>query len=379
VSTGYLAGVPVASKDGSFELPSLAPGTHDLAIRGPDFAETFVRGVKVVSGQTVDVGSVVVKRGRNVTGRVLTSGGKPVAGATVVLGKQLFGDGKSLASSAMSGFEEQMGVRRTTSDGDGHYALRGIGDKELVIAAEHEAEGRSPASPVPAGTGSVAIDLKLAGVGSVSGRVRAGGKPAASAQVIATAREAAHQNIMVTTGDDGAYTIERLAAGNYKVAAMLGSGFGGTLSSRTVAVKAGQKTTLDIDIALGDVTLAVAVQALSGTVNSAQIFLFDGAVSVDNAKQLNEKVLATSEGGGAQVKIWMGGDPVKFEKVAAGKKSVCVIPITGNLADPTFRQRLQENVDKLKVYCKPVEVKATPAEQTFTAAVPPMDPLPAPQ
>jgi hypothetical protein len=369
----------VASKDGSFELPALAPGTHDLAIRGPDFAETYVRGVEVVSGQVKDVGTVKVKRGRNVTGRVLSTDGKPVAGASVVLGKQLFGDGKSLASSAMSGFEEQMGVRRTTSDADGRYALRGIGEKELLIAAEQEAQGRSAALAVPAGTGSVTIDLKLAGVGSVSGHVRAGGKPAAAAQVIATASGASKQNILVMTGDDGLYTIERLAAGPYKVAAMMGSGFGGTMSARTTTVKAGQNVTVDIDITMGEVTLAVTIQPVGGTVNSAQIFLFDGAVSVTSGKALNEKFLAASEGGGGQVKFWMGGDPVKFEKVAAGKKSVCVIPITGNLADPTFQQRLQEHVEALKVYCKPVTVTATPPAQAFTAAVPPMDPLPPPQ
>ncbi|HEY8141381.1 MAG TPA: hypothetical protein VIG06_01875, partial [Kofleriaceae bacterium] len=62
-----------------------------------------------------------------------------------------------------------------------------------------------------------------------------------------------------------------------------------------------------------------------------------------------------------------------------GKKSVCVIPITGDLADATFRQRLQENTEALKVYCKPTEVAASPPAQSYTAAVPPMDPLPPPQ
>jgi uncharacterized GH25 family protein len=379
VSAGDGAGVPVANKDGSFELPSIAPGAHDIAIRGPEFAETFVRGVEVASGQVKDVGSVKVKRGRNVSGKVVGPGGKPVAGATVVLGKQLFGDGKSLSSSAVSGFEEQMGLRRTTTDGDGRYTLRGIGDKELLIAAEHEAQGRSLASAVPPGKDSVTIDLELAGVGSVTGKVRAGGKPASAAQVIATASKAAKQNIMVTTGDDGIYTIERLAAGPYKIAAMMGGGLGGTMASRNVEIKAGQKATLDIDITVGEITLAVAIQPTGGVVNSAQIFLFDGAVSVTNAKALQEKFLAASDGGGAQIKFWMGGDPVKFEKVAPGKKSVCVIPITGDLADATFRQRLQENTEALKVYCKPTEVAASPPAQSYTAAVPPMDPLPPPQ
>jgi uncharacterized GH25 family protein len=378
VSAGYVAGVPVASKDGAFELPAIAPGTHDIAIRGPDFAETFVRGVEVASGQVKDVGQVKVKRGRNVSGRVVSAGGKPVAGATVVLGKQLFGDGKSLASAEVSGFEEQMGIRRSTTDGDGRYAMRGIGEKELLIAAEHQAEGRSPASQVAPGKDSVTVDLKLAGVGSVSGHVTAGGKPASSAQIIATPPTASRQNVMVQTGEDGLYTIERLTAGPYKVTAMIGgSGIGGTMASRTVTIKTGQRATLDIDVPIGNITLAVGIQALSGVINSAQIFLFDGEVSAPNAKVLTDKFGEAA--GGAKMTFWWGSDPAKFEKIVAGKKSVCVIPITGNLSDGTFQQRLQENLEALKVYCKPVTVTETPLEQSYTAAVPPMDPLPPPQ
>ena len=377
VSTGYVAGVPVANEDGAFELPSIAPGTHDIAFRGPDFAETFVRGVVVTSGQVKDLGPVKVKRGRNVSGRVVGPDGRPVGGASVVLGKQLFGDGKSIASAEMTGFEERMGVRRTTTDGDGRYAMRGIGEKELLIAAEHEAAGRSPASQVPPGKDSVTVNLKLAGVGSVSGHVMAGGKPASSAQVIATPPTASRQNVMVATGDDGLYTIERLTAGPYKVTAMMGSGIGGTMASRTVTIKTGQRATLDIDIPIGNVTLAVGVQALSGVINSAQIFIFDGEVSAPNAKVLTDKFGEAA--GGAKMTFWWGSDPARFEKIVAGKKSVCVIPITGNLADATFQQRLQENLEALKVYCKPVTVTETPTEQSYTAAVPPMDPLPPPQ
>jgi hypothetical protein len=325
-----------------------------------------------------DVGQVKVKRGRNVSGRVVGPNGRPVAGATVVLGNQLFGDGKSLASSEMSGFEERMGVRRSTTDSEGRYAMRGIGEKELLIAAEHPAEGRSPASQVPPGKESVTVDLKLAGVGSVTGHVTAGGKPAASAQVIATPPTASRQNVMVATGDDGLYTIERLTAGPYKVTAMIGGGgIGGTMASRTVTVKTGQRATLDIDVPIGNITLAVSVQALSGVINSAQIFLFDGEVSFPNAKVLTDRFGQST--GSAKMTFWWGSEPAKLEKLVPGKRSVCVIPITGNLSDGTFQQRLQENLEALKVYCKPVTVTETPTEQSYTAAVPPMDPLPPPQ
>jgi hypothetical protein len=377
VSIGWAPGLPVAKSDGSFVMPSVVPGKHDLTVRGPEFAETMVRDVVVASGQTKDIGTVKVKRGRNVSGRVLAADGKPVAGATVVLGDQIFGDGKSLASSSMAGFEDAMGLRKTTSDGDGRYFLRGIGDKQLVIAAEHESQGRSPVQTVSAGGGSAEIDLRLAGTGGVSGLVRAGGKPASGAQMIATATTSAKQNMMVTTGADGLYQFARLAAGQYKITAMLGGGLGGSMASRTVVVKPGQKSTVNIDIAVGDLALTVTIQPKSGTIDSAQIFLFDGAVSASTAKELQEKVVGGADSG-AKVEFWMGGPPKTFKEVAAGVKSICVIPITGDLSDTTFQQRLQENMESLKAYCSRHEMKASPAAQSTTLTVPPMDPLPAP-
>jgi hypothetical protein len=68
-----------------------------------------------------------------------------------------------------------------------------------------------------------------------------------------------------------------------------------------------------------------------------------------------------------------------FDQIIAGDYSACGIPITGNLMDPTFQQRLQEHTDALKVICKPVHVAPSPDKQGVSLELPAMTPLPDPK
>ena len=377
VEVGLSPALPVATKDGKFLLDTVPPGSHDLTVRGPDFSQAVVRDVAVTGGQVRDIGVIKVERGRSVSGRVVGKSGAPVAGAVVVLGEQLLGDGKSLASSALQTFGDRMGVRQTRTDGEGRYTINGIGkEKELVIAAEHDAEGRSPTQVVPAGPQSPVVDLELAGTGSLGGVVRAGGKPAGEVAVIATSPAAAKQNIMVQTSQDGRYQIDRLAAGDYKVTAMRGTGMGATMAAARAKVEPGKRSEVDIEIAVGDVTLVVDVKPRGdGKIDLAQVFLFTGKVSATNGKQVNEAFLAASESGGAKVQNAIGANPARFTEVSPGEHSLCIVPVTGDIGDPQFVKRLGEQAEQLKVYCEPRAVAATPKEQTHSATVPQMEPL----
>jgi hypothetical protein len=376
VSIGFASPLPVSSRDGTFELPGVPPGKHDLAVRGPDFAEKVVSGVAVDGGQVRDVGVITVEKGRSVSGRVLGPGGAPVEGATVVLAEQILSDGKSLASSIGQALGSQLGMRQATSDADGQYSIIGIGkDKDLVLASEHESEGRSPPVKIPLGEDSVTIDLRLGPTGSLAGVVTAGGKPAA-VQVLATAPGVARQNIVVTSGADGAYQIERMAAGEYKVSAMVGAGMGMTMAAKRVRIDPGKQARLDIDVPIGDITLSIQVEPKGeGTIDAAQIFLFAGKVSVDNAKSLNEAITSANEAGGVQIEFERGTTPARFTNVSSGSHSLCILPITGDLNDPAFTQRLMAHPEKLLVVCQPHLVPESPKEQSYTARVPPMAPL----
>jgi hypothetical protein len=72
----------------------------------------------------------------------------------------------------------------------------------------------------------------------------------------------------------------------------------------------------------------------------------------------------------------MGTSKAEFQSVSPGQYSVCVIPISGDMNNPSFQMRLQQHVDQLKVYCATVTVSAAPKQQEHSAVVPPMEPLP---
>jgi hypothetical protein len=147
-------------------------------------------------------------------------------------------------------------------------------------------------------------------------------------------------------------------------------------ASMTVNVVAGKQTIANIDIPKGDLSVTITVKAQAGAqVDAAQVFVMAGAAAYANAKQLTDAIL---QGGAQGMKFWLGKDsPMPtFDELVAGDYSVCTIPITGNLADPQFQQRIQQNLTTLKVYCKAFKLKPSPPKQEVVHEVPAMTPLP---
>ena len=78
------------------------------------------------------------------------------------------------------------------------------------------------------------------------------------------------------------------------------------------------------------------------------------------------------------MKFWFGEGkpPPEFDELVAGDYSVCAIPITGDLNDPKFQQRLQEHMRRAQGLLQAGEGRAVAAKQTVIAEVPAMTPLP---
>jgi hypothetical protein len=296
----------------------------------------------------------------------------------VVLGEQILSDGKSLTAGGLgTAFDGQLGLRRATADHDGRFRIRGIPAAARTVVAEHAERGRSRAAAVPAGDEDVLLELALLAPGAIAGKVTRNGAPAGDVAVLVGPRTGEGQITMTQTGDDGAFAIERIAPGAYKVTAMIGSGATAAMSARPVEVAPGARAEVALDIQQGEIVLQIQVRGQEGAaIDSAQVFLFGGEVTATTGRQVSEAFLHNADTGSARMVFATAGNPARFDEVAPGAYSVCTIPIAGDLNDPVFAQRLQRHADQLAVYCQPVQVAASPREQTIPVVVPPMAPLP---
>jgi protocatechuate 3,4-dioxygenase beta subunit len=375
VTMGWQKSAPAIG--GTFLLEDVQPGKHDLVVRGPEFAEKRVRDVAVTEGEVVDVGTIELERGRRIAGKVVDKSGGGVEGATVRVGEMLWTQGSGDGNDD-DNLEMMMGFRTATTGADGAFAIVGIPKKGASILAEHVTLGRSDALKLPAGSGDLPdTRLALRGFGSVEGTVTHKGKPLA-AMVVATQTTGGASMVTVQAGADGKYVIDRISEGKHRLSAMqMGMMKMASSEATEVEIKEGQRAVVNIDLPAGDLTVSVAIKPKSGaTVNAAQVFLFRGNVAAKNGKDLME---AFTQGGTAAsgMQFWTGGAAVKFEEVLPGKVTVCSIPITGNLQDSTFMQRLQAAGEHLAVYCMGIELPPSPKEQSYPQELPAMNPLPA--
>jgi hypothetical protein len=271
------------------------------------------------------------------------------------------------------------GIRASVSDADGDFTIIGIPAKATNVMADHPDRGRSLATPVPEGTDDPpAMTIALRGFGSIAGKVTMQGQPQPGVSISDSPKGGAAQATFAQTADDGSFTIPKVQEGTHVLNAMRTQMMAMKSTSATVNVVAGQQATVTIDIPVGTITLDVAIKPAAGaTVNAAQVWLFTGVVQPTNAKQLVDGLF---QGGIQGMKVWLGPafPPPEFDELVAGDYSACVVPVTGDVANPQFQQRLQANMQLLKVYCKLVRVAASPQKQTVTSEVPSMAPLPAP-
>lgn len=376
IQLGYKPGTPAAG-DGTFKLTDVAPGKYDLRVRGPDFAEFVQRDVEVKPGKPTDLGTLTLMRGRKLVGKVIDGAGNAVPGAKVKTGDMLFS--MQGAEDQMETWEEMAGMRSGVTDQDGRFTLIGIAKKATSVIADHTTRGRSNAAELPAGTDDPPpVTLTLRGYGTISGKVTSKGQPVGGATITETPKGGGAQVRMVQSEEDGTFTLTKVSEGTHVVSAMQQGGFGMSLksTSTTVQVHAGKETKVAIDIPVGTLVLTVQVKPQAGhKVDSAQIFLFRGNATARNAKELTEGFLA---GGVQGMKFWFGdGKPApEFDELVAGDYSICTIPITGDLSDTTFQQRLQEHMEALKVYCKQHKLAPSPQKQAVVHEVPTMAPLP---
>jgi hypothetical protein len=380
VRVGGSTAVSLGSADGSFVVEDVPPGEHQVAVSGA-FEHAELPRAKVQADRVTDLGTVMVRRGRTISGRVVNGSGGPVAGARVVAGRYLFGDGTSAMAPPGAGPPGADRSRSTMADEGGEFVLNGASTGEQSVVAEDDVAGRSTPVVLPADTDSVSgVQLVLATPGVLEGTVTVQGKPGDNVAILAQSQTTSSMQLGVLSGADGAFRFDRLVAGRYQISAVLGQsamqGLG--MHGKAVEIVAGQTAHVDLAIDRAELTLLVR-QAATGTVTSTMIYVVRGQLQSTNARDLQTEIAAlpATDGSFSFFAVSLFGAPAKVPGLRAGGYMACAVPFPAEImsSQQGTDYWLREG-DRLRVFCTPVAVTPTPAEQTveITVEVPPFVP-----
>ncbi len=367
VSVGYGPPTPFASADGRFAID--APGgAFNLKVSGPTFINKLVEA-KVDGGDTTDVGTITVTRGRSISGRVLDPSGVPVAGATVAAGILLTGDGQKLYID-----DESIGAQKTETDDDGRFVMSGFPPATITVIAGKDGVGRSPSLQIPRGPASAEVDLLLAATGAVQGSATLDGVPLADTVIIANPASASSSNFFVTTGADGSFAVDALTPGIYGIYPMIGGGGNQPkdMYVKRIDVVAGQRIKVAIAATTGKAALEVNVVTDAGEpVLASNVIVLGMKVDAPSMGALRDGALLQTLAPDAPavpfyIRNALGG-PARVDKMKPGAYTACASPLPGDPRNPMVRQQLMMMADSLPMKCQPVTVDG---EKKLTITVP---------
>jgi len=225
-------------ENGSFVIENVAPGRVTVAVAAPGFLPARRKGVEIAEGKDVGDLEVVVRKGAVVEGRVLTSGGSPVAGAQVrVLPSREPGDPLLAA----------LGLAEATSGEDGSYRLEGVPEGRRSLCAEPADRPRA-VHELAVQPGTNHLDFQLADGREVSGRIldTAGGPvPGAAVSLVSSAGVWPAE-----AGADGGFLISGVPDGTYRLEAEK-AGWASARSAEEVRVAGGPVTGLELRLDRG--------------------------------------------------------------------------------------------------------------------------------
>jgi protocatechuate 3,4-dioxygenase beta subunit len=375
VRIGTRPPIPLGDPDGAVRVPGVPAGRTSVTVSGPSFETTVIKDVNVEADEETDVGTITVRKGRSITGRVLTASGEPVPGAKVFCGKRVVGSGTAVTMQNWGAPGSSGATRSAETDAQGGYAIRGLAPIESVVIADHPTIGRSATVQVPAQGDSLQIDLVLTSPGAIEGTITRGGQPVPRYQVTAAPHPIANNaSFVVKTDADGRYRFERLVPGDYLVTATGGMHpiAGVTQTGQLVAVVASETARFDVDLPEVTVDVVVNLHDEAGEpVRMAEVHLVGGTLQATVAHQVHAAE-AQLAGGFTAFNIIADGRPAKIRRVPPGDYTLCSVPYPDALAglDPGETAAYIDNHARdLPAYCRALAIAAAPAEQAVTVDV----------
>jgi hypothetical protein len=228
----------VSAPDGRFLLEDMGVGGYVVRVIVPERAPATVSGVKVMEGQTTDVGTVRALRGGVVRGQVADAAGGPVAGARV-----------TVSTGAMD-IVTWWGLSSDQSDAQGAFEVRGVPAGMAQVSAVHPdyAHGQTTVEVDPA-QGPAEARVVLRTGGRIEGSAwRRDGQPLAGQTVMIAAEGGAADAAPPQTGADGTFVAEHVPAGRATLSLMSSTGPGRFVNTitRQIEVVDGQTTMVEL-------------------------------------------------------------------------------------------------------------------------------------
>ncbi len=268
-----------ADASGNFRVEDLAPGKYTLIATLPGKAPARVAGLEVRSEDVADAGTVLLKEGLSLRGRVLDAkDDSPIPGAAVSVdepqGMMRFNLGEASAHA-------------TLTDAQGGFDVAGLESKTYDVSVAHPEYARA-ASRAEAKEDAPEVVVRLSRGGTLTGTVRdAQRQPVPNASIMLMQGMGGSPQ-STATGEDGVYKLERLTPGSYRVlrlpeggriAITIGPGM------KMVDVKEGEITVLDFDDAA---KIAVTGRVLRGDkpIPGAMLMFFAGDGTVGSASEM---------------------------------------------------------------------------------------------
>jgi len=234
--------------DGRFATSDSAPGAYVLRVRAAGVGEASRTGVKVVAGQTTDVGTIVLERGGAVVGTVVDADGQGIPGATAIAVRDLH--------------TRSSEDPKAETDAAGAFEIRGVRPGKVEVEVRHPAfvRGRASGVDVDPERDPTPVRIVLMRGGRIEGRGRhRDGRPFADGRVMLASLDGGGLGGEPTpTLPDGSFVAEHVPAGRVQVSLLtrvsshpsIGGPPGMTILagavSREVEVREGETVSVDL-------------------------------------------------------------------------------------------------------------------------------------
>ncbi len=308
-------------------------------------------------------------RDRSTEIHVVDADGRARAGAEVVVGRTIEGDGAYVAAGGLAWWV-QSGASRGLTDERGHTTLRHSSDAVWLIA-EHEGGRSWPVRIDKAQRSPVEVRLRpwaaLEGVVEVS----APGVDRTKIHVFPRDLAAGRQVEFLLSADaDGRFSAPRLAAGAYIVGVQIQWRDGTRLVHRVdhvVSERAVEPVQLEIQVA--PTTLRLQLSSVTPEpAGEAFVFVVTGSVEVTSVATLDIAMVQAAAAGPMALGATRGG-VLLLRGLPLGRYTVCVLPSTNADDDPQAQMVEILREEDTPVQCSPIELTA-PAQRLDIEASP---------